>query len=244
MNLIIDIGNTNTKYSVYHNDDEIYLNKSDNPSEQSITEIITNFPKLNTCIISATGHIPEDYISMLKEKIPYVLEFNQSTPIPFNSLYKTQNTLGVDRIAAVAGALKMFPEKNVLIIDAGTAITYDFITKTKEYQGGNISPGMSIRFQSLNTYTNKLPLVSPDELKNSVGTSTNEAILNGVVWGIIHEMHGTIDSFQKNYKELSILLTGGDAHFFDNKLKKTIFVVQNLVSLGLNTILNYNVETN
>lgn len=244
MNLIVDIGNTSTKYSVYKNNELIYSDLTNKPEEGKVKTLVAQYPHVKNGILSATGQLPDSFVLAFKELVPESLVFDQSTPIPFTSHYTTQNTLGLDRIAGVAGAIQQYPSTNVLIIDAGTAITYDFVNSQGEYLGGNISPGMAIRFKSLNDYTSKLPLLSPANTKSYIGNSTTEAILNGVINGITHEMDGTIAQFQENYNKLTVLLTGGDAHFFDNRLKKTIFVLQNLVSLGLNTILNYNVENN
>jgi len=244
MNLIIDIGNTATKYSVYSEEKEILGLRMPDADIDVIKELRYNYPTIKHAILSATGEVPEAFESYVQNHIPYYLRFNQQTPIPFKSHYKTQHTLGLDRIAAVAGALKLYTKKDVLIIDAGTAITYDFVDAEENYLGGNISPGLAIRFKALHDYTHKLPLLEPVDLTSLTGTTTEEAIQNGVINGIVHEIEGTIEQFRLNYKNLTVLLTGGDAQFFDNKLKKTIFVVQNLVSTGLNTILNYNVENN
>ena len=244
MNLVIDIGNTNTKHSVFENDNEIFFESSLVSSMSVIENILKEYSSIDKCILSATGHIPEGFINAVTKLVPYFIEFKQNTPLPFKSKYETQKTLGLDRIAAVAGALSLYKGENVLIIDAGTAITYDFKNENDEYLGGNISPGMNLRFKALHEYTEKLPMVKPSEEIGQLGTSTQKAILNGVINGIIFEMEGSINSIQENYTNLTVLLTGGDSQFFDHKLKKTIFVVRKLVSLGLNTILNYNVAIN
>lgn len=243
MNLVIDIGNSFTKYSVCANNAVIDFERHNSANIQSVQNICTKHPSIDKCILSATGDTPSDLLVFLKATFNHFIDFSQKTPIPYKSEYKTQSTLGLDRIAAAAYASHYYKNKNVLIIDAGTAITYDLITSNSIYRGGNISPGMDIRFKALNNYTSKLPLLKPEITNDKLGKSTKEAIINGVVNGIIYEIEGQISDLEQNYKNLTVLLTGGDAQFFDNKLKKTIFVLQNLVSLGLNTILNYNVET-
>ncbi len=138
------------------------------------------------------------------------------------------------------GANYLYPGKNVLVVDAGTAITYDFIDENGEYAGGNISPGIEMRFKALNRFTGRLPLVrqkNPDKL---VGQTTEEAILAGVMQGVVFEVEGTIRAFKENYKNLIVIITGGDAIFFDNKLKNYFFVHFNLIAIGLNRILEYN----
>ncbi len=125
-------------------------------------------------------------------------------------------------------------KKNILVIDAGTCITYDFIDKTKKYLGGSISPGISMRLKALNNFTDKLPLVERKDWNGLIGKSTEEAILAGVYNGILHEMDGIIDEYNKEYKQLITIITGGDSNFFGSKLKNEIFAVSNLIHIGLN----------
>jgi type III pantothenate kinase len=130
----------------------------------------------------------------------------------------------------------------VLVVDAGTAITYDVINDRGQYFGGNISPGIHMRYKALHEFTRKLPLIDMIGDYPQLGRNTRDAIISGVLQGIICEVEGTIDNFSKNFPELRVVITGGDAGFFDKKLKKTIFVVPNLVLLGLNSILQYNLN--
>jgi type III pantothenate kinase len=241
MNLIIDIGNTNTKYSFFENNLQLFSEVSSEPSINHLRGMLNNYPLTDTCILAATGHIPEGYIEALTKLVPRFMEFNHKTNLPFISRYRSPETVGLDRLAGVAGAYSLYKGENVLIIDTGTAITFDLKNDKDEYLGGNISPGLNMRFKSLNAQTKSLPLIAPSDNFGLIGTNTQEAILNGVINGILFEIEGMIGTLSKNYTNLTVLLTGGDTHFFDNKLKKTIFVVQNLVSIGLNTILNYNV---
>jgi len=141
------------------------------------------------------------------------------------------------------GAYTICPGKNVLVIDAGTAITYDIVTAKGEFMGGNISQGLEIRFKSLNKYTNRLPLLErPEETPPLVGSSTREAIQSGIVNGLLFEMDGFIDAISKAYPKLQVVLTGGDAKYFVGKLKNSIFVDPNLNLIGLNRILEHNAE--
>jgi type III pantothenate kinase len=165
-----------------------------------------------------------------------------NTPLPIENRYLTKETLGKDRIAAVVGAYDLYPNQNLLVIDAGTAITYDFINEKGQYLGGNISPGIEMRFKALNYYTGKLPRVQPKEWNKLYGSTTEEAILGGVLNGVVFEVDKTIESFKEFYKNLKVIITGGDAEFFDNKLKNSFFVNFNLLALGLNRILEYNGE--
>jgi type III pantothenate kinase len=135
----------------------------------------------------------------------------------------------------------LYPEKDILVIDAGTAITYEIVTSKGEYKGGAISPGIVLRFKSLNDHTVKLPLLEKTNEFPIIGTNTSECILSGVLNGVISEIDGYIDSVKINFPEIYVLLTGGDSNFFANKLKNSIFVNQNLLTIGLNRILELNV---
>ena len=158
----------------------------------------------------------------------------------FSIEYKTPETLGIARLAAVAGATALFPSENLLIIDAGTAITYEIITESNIYLGGNISPGMQMRFKALNQYTSRLPLCDPQVTDNWIGKITQEAIVNGVIQGIVNEMEGYDSLMKKEFSKYKVIITGGDADFFAKKLKNPIFVNLNLVLNGLNRILEHN----
>jgi type III pantothenate kinase len=240
MNLIIDIGNTRIKFVVFDGTDEKYSKAFANISFETVKQLKNKFPEIKYSIISATGNVPDGFIEQCKSIIDFVLEFNSTTPLPFISEYLTPATIGLDRLAGIAGAQLLFPGKNVLVIDLGTAITYDLKTIRNIFPGGNISPGMKMRFRALHQFTHKLPMIEPSDRTNHLGNSTDTAILNGVINGIRYEIEGMIAETERNYEDLTIIFTGGDASLFDNKLKKTIFVVQNLVSLGLNSILKYN----
>jgi type III pantothenate kinase len=240
MNLIIDIGNSRTKFAVFDNNVELYAEAFQDCTFGKVKELKQKFPAIDKSIISATGQLPEGFIENCKSVVEFVFVFNSAVPLPFKSEYSTPQTVGLDRLAGIAGAQALFPRKNVLVIDMGTAITYDIKTSEEIYPGGNIAPGMHMRFKALNQFTHKLPLVEPSGNTTLIGDSTNSAILNGVINGIRYEIEGMIAECERNYEDLTIILTGGDAPLFDYKLKKTIFVVQNLVSVGLNSILNYN----
>ncbi len=169
-----------------------------------------------------------------------MLELHSELKFPFKNNYGTPKTLGVDRIALVAAAVNEFPNQNVLIIDAGSCITYDFISEELVYSGGAISPGIEMRYKAMNHFTSKLPLLNRQDEVNFIGNSTANSMHSGVVNGVI----GEIDYFVRLYKEkngfLTVVLTGGDANFLANKLKIDIFAQPNFLLRGLNTILIYN----
>lgn len=238
MNLIIDIGNTLTKCIIIHNDDIINSITVEVLSPHFLTNLLQQYPQLSNAILcSVRREELTDIVDFLSTKLKTVINFNHRTPIPLRNLYGTPETLGYDRMAAAIGAWHFFPRRDLMVIDCGTAITIDFISCNGEYLGGNISPGINTRFKALNVFTGKLPLgkINPDA--PIIGKNTQEAIEAGVLNGIIAE----IDSYINNNLNHTIILTGGDAIFFAKKLKNPIFVICNLVSLGLNRVLKYNI---
>ena len=169
-----------------------------------------------------------------------VFYLNHETKIPFLNKYATPETLGVDRIALISAAAKQYPQQNVLVIDAGTCITYDFLSAENEYLGGAISPGIAMRYKSLHTFTEKLPLLDANNPKILTGNSTTASIHSGVVNGVLYEIDGIISEYRKNYNNLTVILTGGDTHFLRDSIKNDIFANSNFLLEGLNHILEYN----
>lgn len=193
--------------------------------------------------IMSTVIEPEyELLSFLKNLLPHFIFLDKTVFIPVKIQYQTPDTLGADRLAAVVGAHYLHPGKNILIIDAGTAITYELIEAPGIYIGGNISPGMTTRFKALNHFTKKLPLLQEEEDIPGIGYSTKTAIQAGVVNGIVYEMDGYINDLRRKYTELLVFLTGGHSFYFARRLKNSIFADINLVLTGLNRILEYNVE--
>lgn len=233
---VVDIGNSFTKIFVFNEDEITGRFRFENHLEHEILECIKSI-NYHSSIVSSVKSVPE-YVSQLQN----LLILNSSTPLPFQKDYHTPDTLGNDRLALAAGAVYLFPGKNILVIDAGTCITYDFVDSDTIYRGGAISPGLQIRFKALNTFTEKLPFVeiSKNESIALTGKSTRESILSGVVRGIALEIDGMIAQYTKDYEELTVLFTGGDAEYLKNHLKNKIFANLNLQAIGLNHILNYN----
>jgi type III pantothenate kinase len=236
MNLLIDSGNTNTKVALCDSNDIIdVIQVSD----------LDDFKKLNhlhnptNVIISSVNKDASEIIVAFPNSKTVILD--SSTPVPIVNLYKTPSTLGMDRLAAIVGANALYPEYPCLCIDAGTCITYDSISIEKEYHGGSISPGIEMRFNALHTFTAKLPLVSRQEQSPIIGTSTETSIRSGVQVGVVKEMKGIIEEYKQLYPNLKIIITGGDAIFFESRIKDSIFVESRLVFLGLKRILEYNV---
>lgn len=199
-------------------------------------------PQLDRAILSSVKPYDEELKSFLKNNFSYFLELDDKTRLPIENLYETPETLGKDRLAAAVGANELFPDQNLLIIDAGTAVTYDLVSDKNQFLGGNISPGLEMRYKALNQFTGRLPLVGPSDYYQQIGRNTVEAIRAGVQNGLIFEMEQTIELFNRNYQNLQIIMTGGDSYFFDKKLKYSIFVHFNLTLIGLNRILEHNAE--
>jgi len=240
MNLVIDIGNSRTKLAVFNDHDLMFSVPLDELKVDQLQLLLDEYPQLNKGIISSVRNYPDEINRFLRSSFEHFIEFNDQTPVPIINRYKTPETLGYDRLAAAIGATDLFPGENLLVIDAGTAITYDLITKDNEYLGGNISPGLETRFKALHHFTGKLPLVSRQMEFQPLGRDTESAIRAGVQMGLIFEAGQTITYFNTIYEKLKVILTGGDADFFDRNLKNTIFVQFNLALFGLNKVLEFN----
>ncbi|GAA4275637.1 type III pantothenate kinase [Aquimarina mytili] len=240
MNLVIDVGNTFIKIGVFDESDLVYK-KTIEPSDfiEEIDIAHRDFSSIRQAIVSSVANLDDDAITYLK-KLFSTLVVDHHLDMPFKNLYETPETLGIDRLALVAAAVDQFPEKNVLVIDAGTCITYEFKNSKEEYLGGAIAPGIRLRYHSLNNYTAKLPLLEPKIPINHIGKSTNEAIHSGVVQGILYEINGVIEEYCNIYPDLTVILTGGDAHFLSKRLKNSIFATSNFLLEGLNHILVFN----
>lgn len=245
MNLVLDLGNTYGKIAVCDDKRVIESATYEKISSREIAYFHTRYKELTGVIISSVVNYSREIIDYLGNLYQICIELDQSTSIPLVNQYRTPDTLGYDRIAAAVGAYTIYPKTNVLVIDAGTAITYDIVTSEGEFIGGNISPGLEIRFKSLNKYTNRLPhLDRPDDKPPLVGSSTKVAIQSGIVNGLLFEMDGFIESISQEYPQLQVVLTGGDANYFVGKLKSSIFVDLNLNLIGLNRILEHNASKN
>lgn len=241
MNLIIDIGNTRIKTAVFDDGKLIHNESITKESFVSEAKAIIRKYKCTNAIISSVGSINESQIDELRAEINLIeLDFNLK--VPFVNKYATPKTLGVDRIALVSSAVATYPNKNVLIIDAGTCITYDFLNNKGYYYGGSISPGLQMRYKALNVFTEKLPLLEPSEIVELIGNSTEKCIHSGVINGVINEIDGIINQYRKKNVDLTVVLTGGDLNFLSNKLKNSIFANPNFLLEGLDTILTYNIK--
>ena len=240
MNLVVDVGNTFLKIAVFEDNKIIHhATVSTEDFDDALHEVSTKFESIEYGIISNVGNLSKASQELLTNQYKIHL-LTQNSKVPFKNKYATPKTLGVDRIALVCAAVNKFPDKNALIIDAGSCITYDFITHQKEYLGGAISPGLQMRFKSLHHFTANLPLLEKNASESYIGNTTTESILSGVQNGIIYEIEGVIRKYSENFKDLTVILTGGDMHFLSKRLKNTIFANSKFILEGLNCILEDN----
>jgi len=237
MNLIIDVGNTQTKIGWFEKGKLIHRTIHAS-GDLAYNEPFTLY-SAEMAIVSVAGKADPDILTQIGP-LKKILILDHNTPLPVKVRYDTPETLGRDRIAAAAGSRCVYPDSNILIMDLGTAITIDFITGDGEYKGGNISPGMQTRFNSLHEHTANLPLVERNPAYPKFGTNTAMAIASGVQAGIAYELNGYMDDFESRYPGCKFIITGGDAAFFVPMLKKAIFAVPDLVLTGLNHILEFN----
>ncbi|HMC00484.1 MAG TPA: type III pantothenate kinase [Flavobacteriaceae bacterium] len=240
MNLIIDVGNTLVKIAIFKKD--ALLDKEE-VKPYDFIKAYKKFKKQHKNfykgIISSVGNLDTETLNYLKQQLD-IIELDSKTKLPFINNYKTPKTLGVDRIALVSASVYHYPDNNVLIIDAGSCITYDFIDGKNEYHGGAISPGIRMRYNALNNLTANLPLLETEIPKSIIGNSTESSIHSGVIHGVLNEIDGVIANYRENYSDLTVILTGGDANFLSKQLKSSIFANSNFLLEGLNHILQFN----
>ena len=242
MILTIDVGNTNVKVAVFKQFnlvDKFVFQK--NNFQNNFQIIFKKHPNLTKAVLASVSMLDEMDSIWLRNQIE-VIEIHSESVFPFKNKYTTPNTLGIDRRVLASGAVLQYPNQDVLIIDAGTCITYDFITNKKEYLGGAISPGLRLRYQALNDYTAKLPLLENNLPDNFIGNSTDQSIHSGVVNGLCYEIEGFISEFSVKKEQFTIILTGGDAIFLANRLKSTIFADENFLLKSLHQLYTYSLQ--
>lgn len=238
--LILDFGNTRWKLALFNAKEMVDLKIVDSNKPGEALSWIRALPGYSGCMLSSVVEIPQMLLQSLKHMGGF-FELTEKTSLPIKNLYKSPASLGKDRLAAAAGAAAMFPEKDVLVIIAGTCITHEIITARGEYLGGAIAPGILMRFKALHTFTGKLPLVPFQEKQIMIGRDTESSILSGVLNSCIFETEGFIRHYRTLFPDLQIVLSGGDAPYFEKRLKSPIFAAPNIVLKGLNEILDHNV---
>ncbi|MBA2611806.1 MAG: type III pantothenate kinase [Bacteroidetes bacterium] len=240
MNFVVDFGNTRIKAAIF-NGTELQHSYVFN-SVMGLIEGLKQISAFNQCLIGSVTGMHTQFIKALP-KGQQVILFEANTPIPLKNLYKSALTLGSDRIAASVGAYSFYPNANVLTIDAGTCIKYNFVNANNEYLGGAISPGLAMRLKAMKEFTHALPVIEIDKtFAELIGTNTKDSMLSGALMGAVAEVDGIIERYLLNYANLQVVLTGGDADYLGKQLKNRLFANQNILLYGLNTILNYNLE--
>lgn len=240
MNLIIDAGNTNVKLAIFKKSEIIHLETVVvDLFVEAIKKIFKEYTKIQGAIVSSVGSL-----SKAQMKVVAVFcdlhELSNVSKVPFKNSYASPQTLGVDRLALATAAYYFNPHQNNLVIDAGTCVTYDMLNDFDEYLGGAISPGVQMRYNAMHEQTAKLPLLEKKELLDYIGNTTENCLHSGVVNGITLEIDGVIDLYKARFKDLTIILTGGDTLFLSKRLKNTIFADSKFLLKGLNYLLEYN----
>lgn len=237
-NLVIDKGNSSIKVGVYDEAcNQLYMNRFVTLTESALLSLSDEF-SCNRCIVSSVvNDLPHQY-EELKARMDKFITLDEHTPLPIENLYSTPSTLGRDRLAVCVGANYIKPNQNLLVIDVGTAVTYDIVNSKNQYVGGNISLGLEMRAKAMHAFTAKLPEVKIDPEVGTYGTTTETALQSGVMRGLQYEIEGYMTCLSKIYPHLSVFLTGGGSFYFEKFFKSAIFA-KDLLLLGLNRILIY-----
>ena len=240
MNLVLDFGNTRIKAGLFKGN-ELQQQQMFDEDQELLNSMLSQGP-IDRCLIAsvtqAHTRVFEEFSQSFATKL-----FTANTPLPLKNRYKSVLSLGSDRMAASVGSYTFYPNKNVLTIDAGTCIKYNFVNSRNEYLGGAISPGIPMRLKAMHQHTSALPLVEFDEnLSNFLGRSTSESIASGAQIGAICEADSMIDRYKTEYEDLVVVVTGGDGPYLCSQLKNRFFANQNILLYGLNAILNYSLE--
>lgn len=239
MNLVVDIGNSSAKYAVFDGSRCVF-HCSAAVFDQRVEDCLNGFHP-ERALVAAVAPVPQDLLSGLARLQCAVTELSVDTPMPLNIAYESPKTLGVDRLAAAVGAWKQFQQRDLLVVDMGSCITYDLVTRDATYRGGNIAPGMRMRFRSMHDGTARLPeLEWHGETLTPFGHDTASALQGGVVWGILQEMEGYLRKCQQTMPEVQVVVTGGDGALLCPKDDDRFIYDELLVARGLNEILEYN----
>jgi type III pantothenate kinase len=239
MNAAIDAGNSRIKIGIFENDALLELLSFPSDPIQNLYENLSG-RQFKNCIVSSVIDLPPHIINYLKMKSGHLFELDYHNRLPITNKYKTPQTLGKDRIAlAVAGAGR-YPGKDVIVISAGTCITYNFVTAKGAFMGGAISPGLHMRLRAMHDETAGLPLIELTDQTELIANTTPGAMLSGVVNGIIFEIEGFVNQIRKTRKNCKVILSGGDARYLADKLAIETDTEPDLALFGLNLILKFN----
>lgn len=238
MNLLVDFGNTRVKAAIFNEGRLMAKNVFD--QAQDLLTWLNKYNGIQKCLIGSVTKGHESILAALQSRFSTQL-FKADTPIPLKNLYHSALTLGSDRLAAALGAYALCPNKNVLSIDAGTCIKYNFVNQNNEYLGGAISPGIQMRLKAMHEQTSSLPLVAMDEQYTKlIGRSTQESLLSGALTAAVCEVEGMITHYLQHYPDLTVYITGGDAAYLCKQVKNRFFAEPDLIMIGLNSILDFN----
>lgn len=243
MNLVVDIGNTRLKYAFFRQGERMQTGYEREEMFRLLEKYVREGEPVSI-FLSGSGKIEDSLRSRLMHYADYWLEARPGMPLPVSIGYETPETLGFDRIAGCIGARLFFPDKEILVVDSGTAITYNYLSKADVFLGGNIAPGMEIRFCALHLYTDKLPYVKAEQELKAYGRNTHDAILIGVMKGILWEVGGCIAEFLQACPDGQVVVTGGNSMYLEKKLSREVFFEKYLGLYGLNEILEYNKKDN
>ncbi len=231
-NLVIDHGNTNCKIATFNERQLVDIQLFESSDSKAIEGFI-NSANTDRGIYAS---VSDQHLNLE----PHILTFDSSMSLPFEMSYDTPETLGLDRIAAAAGAYAVNTESDHLVIDIGTCMTVDVLSAQNGFEGGSIAPGLHLRLKSMHEGTGRLPLIEEVNPTGWIGKSTVESMTNGSVNGMEMEIMGRISRFHDHYPNGLVHLTGGDMELFAEVLKNHIFADPNLVLKGLNEILLFN----
>ena len=239
MNLVIDLGNTQAKAGIFSGRELLKKFVFEKNAVLEIKKLLSEYPEVKYSIVSSVISHGKELINMLQNRT-FCLNLDSYTRLFFSVSYHTPETLGKDRIAAVAGAIALYPNLPLLVIDAGTCLKYNFVNEKNDFTGGAISPGIAMRYKALNVFTDRLPHVTLEpDFHELIGTSTKTSIMSGVQQGVLFELNGYIRSFKELHKNGMVIATGGDLSFLVTGLKNSIFAAPDIILSGLNEILRY-----
>ena len=239
MNLSIDLGNTYAKTGLFSGG-ELVETRWKLTYDELVNYVQSIHPQ--RIMVSSVSYSEEQLNDEFSKITTEIYLLKSTTSVPLIKLYDTPETLGADRVAAAVGAKVLYPQKNCLVIDMGTCITYDLVDADDNFYGGIISPGVRMRFKAMNTFTKRLPLLEPDGIPDLIGKNTKHAMQSGVMNGLLAEINGLIEEYDKVLTNINVIFCGGDATYFANRIKNPNFVIPELVLIGLNRILEYNVK--
>ena len=241
MNLAIDLGNTALKWAIFDDKNLIYRGKFDYSNLTSDLSTLDKF-QISKVAYSSVIQVPNELNSFLS-RIDSILPINQNCSLPLNITYETQETLGIDRLTNAVAVRNLYAGFDVLVIDCGTCLKVDFVSLKNGFEGGAISPGLSMRYKALNQFTHQLPSLEPQLFRHLTGRNTSDSIHNGVMNGMANEIAGAIRAYQEKYPDIKLVITGGDYHYFQDLMeKKAIFAEPDLTLIGINLILLHNIE--